>query len=367
MDQARFEQEYARLLATPADSLEEGVAFALRELAGERLERARAWIAFAEQCRALEGDLDGPEKAAVIVAARQNRRAGYAAAYLIARGAAPEQIDRIPLAPLPGFVSRAEGQNIQGNLSRALRAAAAKLPEEIGRQVLELAEPRNVMIIAGVFGAWAAAHAFGAGALADVLVAAFGVAVLGLDAIRAARLLYTFLKKVQPVASDADIEEAAVALAEAITLIGVSIVSSVLLGRAFAKARTALKEAKAAKGGDRAPGPGRAKEAKESARERAKEGEGKAKEERAKEGEGERAKEERAKEKEREHAKEKEREHAKEKEREHAKEKGEPIIKEGAALKGAATMPGVGTFFAITAGLAALVALLLLLRRGRSE
>ncbi len=116
------------------------------------------------------------------------------------------------------------------------------LPGEIAIQVQEVLSPGSIAVMGGAFAGWAVAHAFGVGAVADLLVGALGLAFLGWDALRGAKLLYGFVNHCMPPAGAAALDSAAQEFAELITLLGVDVVSMILLGRAFQKARVKLKE-----------------------------------------------------------------------------------------------------------------------------
>lgn len=156
------------------------------------------------------------------------------------------------------------------NMAEAIRRAIPKLPKEVQAKALELLTPTNLAIMGTVFAAWVASHAFGAGEVADLLVAVYGALVLGWDALTVAKLLYSFVRHCMPVATSADLEAAANEFAQAVSLAGIDVVTAFLLGKLFKKARGKVGKATE-------PGRGGTEKVPEGG-EREKSGEGKEKE-----------------------------------------------------------------------------------------
>ena len=171
---------------------------------------------------------------------------------------APDTHALLPGAVLVGLQQPwSSAERVKLLIEKQITCFALELLPRIA-QVQELLTPTSIAIMTGVFAAWAVSHAVGVGAVADVLLAALGVAYLGLDAIRAAKLLYGFLNHCMPPAPPGAIDDAAREFSQLVTLVGIDIVSMILLGKAFKKARQKLEKKPSAapergKAEDRAP------------------------------------------------------------------------------------------------------------------
>ena len=225
---------YQQLLTSEPDVLEEGSAFAFAEADAPRRREAQSWLALSQS---LWVDAQGA-RGDNLVRVRAQRQQALAVAYLLAKGADPAQIPSLAAPAVPA----AAPQTLVDNLVVAMRKALPLLPGEIALQVQELLSPGSIAVMGGAFAGWAVAHAFGVGAVADLLVGALGLAFLGWDALRGAKLLYGFVNHCMPPAGATALDSAAQEFAELITLLGVDVVSMILLGRAFQKARVKLKE-----------------------------------------------------------------------------------------------------------------------------
>ena len=116
-------------------------------------------------------------------------------------------------------------------LDSVIRRAAILLPEDVGKELLKLLEPAALVAIAVVLGLWAVGHFFVVSEIADVLLALGGLA-LGVAAYQAGGHLYHFAVKCINGKTKQDLDESAQHLAEAIALIGVQTVMTLLLVKA---------------------------------------------------------------------------------------------------------------------------------------
>lgn len=103
------------------------------------------------------------------------------------------------------------------------------LPADIGQQLRAMVTKEALATMAVILTAWLVAHFFGVGEVADLVLAVVGYAALGAVAIDAAKKLYDFADKTYSATTEADLDAAAHDLADAITLIGVTAVFSILL------------------------------------------------------------------------------------------------------------------------------------------
>ncbi|ECR9154676.1 hypothetical protein F2F83_21485, partial [Salmonella enterica] len=95
------------------------------------------------------------------------------------------------------------------------------LPADVGQYLRSMITKEALITMAGILIAWVVAHFFGVGEIADFILVAGGYIALGATAIDAAHKLYDFADKTYNATTEADLDEAAHNLADAITLIGV--------------------------------------------------------------------------------------------------------------------------------------------------
>ena len=119
--------------------------------------------------------------------------------------------------------------NLQSRLEIVLTKAAARLPYEMGQQLLAMISPQALATMAAIVVVWAGAHFFGIGEIADVILLIVGWVAVGGVALEAGKKLYDFAIKTNNARNEADLDVAAENLADAITLIGVDAVLAVLL------------------------------------------------------------------------------------------------------------------------------------------
>lgn len=143
---------------------------------------------------------------------------------------------------------------LDARLKIVVTKAAAKLPAEVGRELLKLIEPEALAVMAGVMAVWGIAHFVGVGVAADLVLLVVGVAALGGIAIEAGREIAGFVSKTMQPRTEADLEAAGGHLAKAVTLIGVQAVMAILLKRRPATFKGDAFPIKQFAGGPRTPG-----------------------------------------------------------------------------------------------------------------
>ena len=121
---------------------------------------------------------------------------------------------------------------LDARLLDVLRRAIPRLPARMQAVVADLISPANAAITAGVLGGWAASHAVGIGALADLGLAAFGLITLGDMAYDVARQVGRAIEKTATAEREADLDAAAVELAGAIAMIGATMFAALVMKRA---------------------------------------------------------------------------------------------------------------------------------------
>jgi hypothetical protein len=95
------------------------------------------------------------------------------------------------------------------------------LKPEFRAQFAALLTPMNLGIMVGSLVVWAAGHFFGVSEIADAFLLGFGLVFLGKAAIDAARLLKNVIEITCSASTEAELEDAAKDLAEAVAIIGV--------------------------------------------------------------------------------------------------------------------------------------------------
>lgn len=92
---------------------------------------------------------------------------------------------------------------------------------DVRAQFTALLTPTNLGIMVGSLVVWAAGHFFGVSEIADAFLLGFGLVFLGKAAIDAARLLKNVIEITCSASTEAELEDAAKDLAEAVAIIGV--------------------------------------------------------------------------------------------------------------------------------------------------
>jgi hypothetical protein len=122
-------------------------------------------------------------------------------------------------------------------IGEAMRRSLPYLPGDAGQIVLQMLEPGTLAIIAGTLVVWAGSHFFGVGEVVDLILLSVGVLTLGLSAFSGARLLLDFGKTAVNAQSDHDLDTAGRLFAQAVTILGISVIQAVLL---HGQARTVI-------------------------------------------------------------------------------------------------------------------------------
>jgi hypothetical protein len=126
------------------------------------------------------------------------------------------------------------------------------LKPEFRAQFATLLTPMNIGIMVGSLVVWAAGHFFGVSEIVDAFLLGFGLVFLGKAAIDAARLLKNVIELTCSASTEAELEDAAKDLAEAIAIIGV-VAFFFLLAKVARAIGNKLKAAKAAEKGGSQP------------------------------------------------------------------------------------------------------------------
>lgn len=125
-------------------------------------------------------------------------------------------------------MSDVAGWTFQRRLEETLRRALPKLGPEARAQVEALLDPQALAIVAGVLVAWVVSHAFGIGAVIDVIVLAAGAVAIGMAVFAGIDHLYDFAVGVYRGRTPVELDRAADDLAKAIGLLGIQAVLAVL-------------------------------------------------------------------------------------------------------------------------------------------
>ncbi len=128
--------------------------------------------------------------------------------------------------PLPGPIGRSESveqMRLEDRFERVLHLTAPKLPGEIREEFVAILTPTNITIIVGVLVAWAVSHSYGVGFIADFILLAGGIILLGWQVFSAAGDLYNCVKITWSAKTMADLDLAATHLANFIAVVGVAV------------------------------------------------------------------------------------------------------------------------------------------------
>ncbi len=117
----------------------------------------------------------------------------------------------------------------QEKIAEALRRSLPMMPAEMRQQVEALLSPEALAIIAATLIVWAGSHLVGIGEIVDIILLVAGFAVLGLSVFSGAQELYLFATTAIDARSGADLDRAARHFAQAVNILGISLVSAVLL------------------------------------------------------------------------------------------------------------------------------------------
>ena len=109
-----------------------------------------------------------------------------------------------------------------------LQATLPKVPGDVAAQIRQLLTPQALHVIEAVVVLWGLSHFFGFGEVFDTLVLATGIVALGADAVSAAKLAMEAFMGASTAQTNAAIEEAAGKLAQAIGVVGVDMLATLL-------------------------------------------------------------------------------------------------------------------------------------------
>jgi len=144
---------------------------------------------------------------------------------------ASNRIPACPKCPVPMLLTTTEIMRMPANdrLAEALRRSMPLLPGEARTVVVSLVRPETIAIIGGTVVAWAGAHAFGVGEIVDVLLLGVGYLSLGLSVFQGATELFDFIYVASGAQADSDFDQAAKHFAAAVSVLGISVVQTLLL------------------------------------------------------------------------------------------------------------------------------------------
>ena len=115
------------------------------------------------------------------------------------------------------------------NVEEAIRRSLRYMPASAAAQLQAFLTPESLEILGGTTVVWAGSHLFGVGEVVDVALLLFGAAMVGASIGQVVEDLYTFATAAIGAKSDADIDRAAHAFADAVILGGVTAVMALLL------------------------------------------------------------------------------------------------------------------------------------------
>lgn len=122
--------------------------------------------------------------------------------------------------------------SFEKRLGETFTRCLPKLGPEARAQLAALITPEALAIIAGVLVAWVVSHAFGIGAVVDIVILTVGILGVGMAIFTGLDHLYEFATGAYRARTEQDLERAAEHLAQAIVILGVQAVLAVLFRRA---------------------------------------------------------------------------------------------------------------------------------------
>ena len=131
-------------------------------------------------------------------------------------------------SPGPSGIRAAPPSDVEC-LAEAMRRSLPLLPAEARSVVAAMIEPRALAIMAGTLGLWAGSHLFGVGEIADIILLTIGFAALGMSVFAGAEALYDFATTALNARTEQDLDTSARHFAVAVTTLGISAISAVLL------------------------------------------------------------------------------------------------------------------------------------------
>ena len=117
----------------------------------------------------------------------------------------------------------------QEKIGEALLRSIPLLPAETQAQVRAMLTPESLKIIAGTLILWAGSHFVGVGEFVDIILLGVGVGTIGFGVFGGVEALYNFATTAINAQTVADLDRAAKYFAEAVNILGITIISSLLL------------------------------------------------------------------------------------------------------------------------------------------
>jgi hypothetical protein len=114
-------------------------------------------------------------------------------------------------------------------IGEAMRRSLPLLPGEAQGVVLDMLKPENLAIIGAAVVVWAASQFFGVGEFVDFILLVIGISALGFSVLTGARELYYFVTTAVNATSSQDLDVAGQHFAQAVLILGISVVQAVLL------------------------------------------------------------------------------------------------------------------------------------------
>ena len=119
----------------------------------------------------------------------------------------------------------------QDRIAEAMRRSLPLMPAEARGQIEALLTPQALAIVAATLVLWAGSHLVGIGEIVDVILLVAGFAMIGMGVFSGAQELYNFAHTAVNAQTDADLDRAARHFANAVGILGISVVSALLLRR----------------------------------------------------------------------------------------------------------------------------------------
>ena len=121
--------------------------------------------------------------------------------------------------------------DVAGRIREAMERAIPLLPAEAAHEIEAMLSPESVLVVVGTLVVWAGSHFFGAGEIVDVILLVVGFAFMGAAVFSGAQQLYDFATTAIHAHSQADLDRAAHHFASAVTLLGITVVTALLMRR----------------------------------------------------------------------------------------------------------------------------------------
>jgi hypothetical protein len=118
--------------------------------------------------------------------------------------------------------------DVPGKLLLAAQAGLPKLPQEIRQEVAALLSVESMAIVAGSVLVLAGAQAVGVGLIFDVVLLGLSIALIGAEAIKAARSFQRFYSLALIAQTESDFSKAGEEFAKAVSMLGVNAVIALL-------------------------------------------------------------------------------------------------------------------------------------------